>query len=73
MRRIKPCEHCRSLSPKPGERYCEKCRRIVLKELHNEMRYDELIHIRTLSRAGTEMIGRPARSALIAAEQGLWG
>ena len=73
MTRFKPCERCRSLSAKPRERYCGRCRKVVLKELHQAMRYDELIHVRTLSRPGTELIGRPCRSPLVVAEQGLWG
>lgn len=52
----KPCDNCGGEGRIEGERFCSKCRRTIVQKIHE--RYDGVIEVRTLSRPGTEEIGR---------------
>jgi hypothetical protein len=60
------CERCQKNVAKDGERFCPDCRKAVLKELRAKHRDEP---VRTLSRLGTEEIGRPGRPWIIAGLQ----
>ena len=57
---MKPCQLCYTGQARYGERYCDTCRKAVVREARKAYDAHELLNVRTLSRAGTEMIGRPA-------------
>lgn len=52
----KPCDRCEQVDRVEGERYCKRCRAVVLQDIRNQ--HYEQQRVRTLSSPGTESVGR---------------
>lgn len=63
------CKRCEQKCAIENKLYCATCRKIVTAAYRERQRIDDALNVRTLSRRGTEMIGRPARPTCVAAEQ----
>jgi hypothetical protein len=60
----KQCRRCNKAPAVPTEKYCKTCRKFVIEEAVPRQE-----PVRTLSRDGTEYIGRGCRDWRIVAEQ----
>jgi DnaJ-class molecular chaperone len=52
----KPCDNCGGDGRIEGERFCKACRKVITDKIRND--HHEAASVRTLSRRGTEDIGR---------------
>lgn len=63
---LKLCKNCNDRPAKVGEKYCTKCRSVVLKELRAASgEGDDPLYVRTLSSRGAGMIGRKCRDTRV--------
>lgn len=54
----RPCERCGEAERRPGERYCDKCRRAIVAKIRSRYGPTDPGAIRDLSHPGTEAAGR---------------